>query len=261
MTITQDQAKDYVGLYQNTRLTAVKSQVSYSDGKLVLETGTTGKHTLKMIHPLLFEDESGNKLTFNKNKEGRIAYLYYMHPAIDLVAYAQKINITSPFTDVPKDSKYKSFINNLHALKVMSGKSANLFDPEGTMTQGEFSDVLLRAHGWLNMPYAVEMNKKGMKVGLPAYESDSPITRQMAAVMIQNLKQAAPGTDVKLIGETDVWAVEAIKALVSQGIIDPDTKINADATIDFRSKELLKRQEASALLDQAFGYYSLPISR
>ncbi|GKU79104.1 serine hydrolase [Paenibacillus sp. L3-i20] len=261
LTITQDQAKDYVGLYQNTRLTAVKSQVSYSDGKLVLETGTTGKHTLKMIHPLLFEDESGNKLTFNKNKEGRIAYLYYMHPAIDLVAYAQKINITSPFTDVPKDSKYKSFINNLHALKVMSGKSANLFDPEGTMTQGEFSDVLLRAHGWLNMPYAVEMNKKGMKVGLPAYESDSPITRQMAAVMIQNLKQAAPGTDVKLIGETDVWAVEAIKALVSQGIIDPDTKINADATIDFRSKELLKRQEASALLDQAFGYYSLPISR
>jgi hypothetical protein len=110
------------------------------------------------------------------------------------------------------------------------------------------------------MPYAVEPNKKQMMAGLPDYQPNSPITRQMAAVMIQNLKHAAPGTNVKLSGETDAWAVEAITALVSQGIMDPDTKINSDASIDFRSKQLLKRQEASALLDQAFDYYSLPIS-
>ncbi|NQX66442.1 serine hydrolase [Paenibacillus alba] len=258
-TISEQQAKDYVGLYQNTRLAAIRTQVSYSDGKLLLETGTTGKHTLKMIHPLLFEDESGIKLTFNKDEAGHIAYLYYMHPAIDIVAYAQKVNISSPFSDVPADSKYKSFINNLHALKVMSGKSASLFDPEGTMTQKEFSEVLLRAQGWQNMPYAVEPNKKLMMTGVPDYQPNSPISRQMAAVMIQNLKHAAPGTNVKLSGETDAWAIEAITALVSQGIIDPDTKIKTDASIDFRSKQLLKRQEASALLDQAFDYYSLPI--
>lgn len=259
-TISEQQAQDYVGLYRNTRLAAVRTQVSYSDGKLVLETGTTGKHTLKMIHPLLFEDESGIKLTFNKNKAGHIAYLYYMHPAIDIVAYAEKIKMNSPFTDVPADSTYKSYINNLHALKVMSGKSANLFDPQGTMTQAEFSDVLLRAHGWQNMPYAVESNKKQMMAGLPDYQPNSLITRQMAAVMIQNLKHAEIGTNVKLSGETDAWAVEAITALVSQGIMDPDTKIHSDASIDFRSKQLLKRQEASALLDLAFDYYSLPIS-
>lgn len=78
--------------------------------------------------------------------------------------------------------------------------------------------------------------------------------------MIQNLKQVEPGTKVKLSGTTDAWAVEAIKALISQGIMDPDTKVKSDGSMNFRSKELLKRQEASALLDQAFNYYTLPIS-
>lgn len=81
----------------------------------------------------------------------------------------------------------------------------------------------------------------------------------MAAVMIQNLKHAAPGTNVKLIGKTDSWAVDAITALVSQGIVDPDTKMNSNQTVDFRSTQTLSRQEAGALLDKAFGYYTLPI--
>lgn len=42
--------------------------------------------------------------------------------------------------------------------------------------------------------------------------------------------------------------------------MDPDTKVKSDGSMNFRSKELLKRQEASALLDQAFNYYTLPIS-
>ncbi|MBO3284833.1 serine hydrolase [Paenibacillus sp. FSL M8-0228] len=258
-TISEQQAQDYVGLYQNTRIAALRTKVSYSDGKLIMETGTSGKHTLKMIHPLLFEDESGNKLTFNKNQAGHIAYLYYMQLP-DLVAYAQKINIDSPFSDVPADSKYIPYINNLNALKVMSGKSAHLFDPKGTMTQREFSEVLLRAHGWYKQPFMIEPNTKQMMAGLRNYQPNSPITRQMAAVMIQNLKQVEPGIKVKLGGETDAWAVKAITALVSQGIMDPNTKINLDGSIDFRSKQLLKRQEASALLDQAFNYYTLPIS-
>lgn len=99
----------------------------------------------------------------------------------------------------------------------MNGKSSHIYDPKGTMTQGEFSEVLLRAHGWHKQPYMIELNKKQMKAGLPNYQPNSPITRQMAAVMIQNLKQVEPGTKVKLSGTTDAWAVEAIKALISQG--------------------------------------------
>ena len=37
--------------------------------------------------------------------------------------------------------------------------------------------------------------------------------------------------------------------------------INADGSFMFRPKDLLLRQEASALLDLAFGYYALPIKR
>ncbi|MEC0309001.1 serine hydrolase [Paenibacillus lautus] len=255
--ISEQQAKAYVGLYKNTRMEALRTMVSYSNGKLVTETAS-GKHTLKMIHPLLFEDESGTKVTFKKNAAGHIAYMYSTGLP-DLVAFSEKVNVDSPFSDVPANSKYKSYINNLKALKVMNGKSSHIFDPKGTMTQGEFSEVLLRAHGWHKQPYMIELNKKQMKAGLPNYQPNSPITRQMAAVMIQNLKQVEPRTKVKLSGTTDAWAVEAIKALISQGIMDPDTKVKSDGSVNFRSKELLIRQEASALLDQAFNYYTLPI--
>jgi hypothetical protein len=77
--------------------------------------------------------------------------------------------------------------------------------------------------------------------------------------MIQNLKQAKPSSEITLKGDTDPWAADAITAIVSQGIVDPDTKVNDDGSVDFRSKQPLLRQEASALLDLAFGYYTLPI--
>ena len=72
----------------------------------------------------------------------------------------------------------------------------------------------------------IELNKKQMKAGLPNYQPNSPITRQMAAVMIQNLKQVEPRTKVKLSGTTDAWAVEGIKALISQGIMDRIPRLN-----------------------------------
>lgn len=93
--------------------------------------------------------------------------------------------------------------------------------------------------------------------GIPNYDSNAPITRQTAAVMIQNLKQVKPATKITLTGQTDTWAVDPIRALISTGIVDPDTKVNQNGSVDFRSKQPLLRQEASALLDKAFGYYSL----
>jgi CubicO group peptidase (beta-lactamase class C family) len=255
--LSEQQAKAYVGLYVNMRFNAFRTKVSYSNGHLVSET-PSGKHTLKMISPTLFEDESGNKVPFTKNAAGKIAYMYIVNMP-EAASMAEKVNVDSPFSDVPASSKYKPYINNLNALKVMSGKSAHIFDPKGTMTQAEFSEVLLRANGWHKQPFMLEGNKKQMVAGLPNFNPNSPITRQMAAVMIQNLKQVEPKKKVKLNGKTDAWAVESIKALISQGIMDPDTKVNSDGSVNFRSKELLKRQEASALLDQAFNYYTLPI--
>ncbi|KAK9717712.1 hypothetical protein K7432_006017 [Basidiobolus ranarum] len=260
MPLNEQSAQDYLGIYQNTRMHALRTLISYQNGTLLMESGTTGKHTLQMKHPLLFEDELGSKVAFKRDSTGNITYMYNTNPkGLDLVAYAQKFNMKTPFSDVPNDSKYKPYIDHLNALNIMRGKSDNLFNPNGTMTQEEFMEVLLRAHGWENIAYAAKKNRKLMLVGVPDYQPTAPITRKMAAVMIQNLKNPATESQVRLASQTDTWAAEAIAALVSQGIVDPDTKISPNRTVDFRPEQNLSRQEASALLDIAFGYYALPI--
>ncbi|WP_235206646.1 S-layer homology domain-containing protein [Paenibacillus tyrfis] len=200
----------------------MKSKFSYADGKLLMETGAPGKHIFKMITPLLFEDESGNKLAFKKDHLGSIEYFYYdslegLHFGSD----SQKIHRKQPFPDVAEGSKYKSFIDDLHALDIMGAKSGSRFE------------------------------KKQMIAGLPSFDPNAIITRQTAAVMIQNLKELKPASKVRLSGQTDAWAVEAVTVLVSQDVIDPDTTVQADGTVDFRSNQPLLRQEAAALLDKA----------
>ncbi|ADP31070.1 serine hydrolase [Bacillus atrophaeus] len=258
------EAQKYLGLYQNTRLFAIRTHFTYEKGALVMEDEKTGKHVLKMIHPLLFEDSEGNKVAFKKNTAGEIAYFYYTNPkGVGFTAHSQKINIKPPFADIPQKSNYRSHIDNLHALNIMDAKAGNLFDPMGTMTQGEFADALLLAHGWSNFPDDSKEAKKQFITGIPGYDRATPITRQVAATMIQNLKQIQPeqANQVKLLDAADDWAVQAIQALASQGIVDPDTTIHADGSFTFRPKDLLLRQEASALLDLAFGYHALPIKQ
>jgi len=267
LPLNEKQAEKYIGLYKNTRTSILRTKLSYADGKLVIESGFTGKHTLGMINPLLFEDETGNKVAFKKDHNGNVEYYYNANPdAPDIAADAQKMDI-KPFLDVPNDSKYKTHIDNVRAFGIMDAKSDNLFDPQGTMTQGEFADTINLAFG--DIPASMkDAFKLQMISGIPEIDPTAPITRQAAAVMIQNIKQllanlahtpVPPMLDVKLIGQTDDWAVKAITALVSQGIVDPDTIVNSDGSVDFHSTKPLLRQEASALLDLAFDYYTLPI--
>ncbi|MEW9139530.1 serine hydrolase [Bacillus wiedmannii] len=264
LSLEEKESKKYLGMYQNTRAFAIRTHFTYENGTLVMEDETAGKQVLKMIHPLLFEDPEGNKIAFQKNAAGEIAYFYYTSPkGLGIVAQSQKINIKPPFADVPQKSNYRSHIDNLHALNIMDAKANNLFDPMGTMTQGEFTDALLLAHGWNIFPGQAEGIKKQFIAGIPGYDRATPISRQVAATMIQNLKQIQPdqANPVKLLDTADTWAVQSIQSLASQGIIDPDTTINTDGSFTFRPKDLLLRQEASALLDLAFGYYALPIKQ
>ncbi|OEI76129.1 penicillin-binding protein [Bacillus subtilis] len=269
LPLEEKEAHQYLGLFQNTRFAAIRTHFTYENGNLVMEGGT-GKQVLKMIHPLLFEDSEGNKVAFKKNSAGEIAYFHYNSPkSLDFVADAQRINNKPPFDDVPQKSNYRSHIDNLHALNIMGAKTGNLFNPMDIMTQGEFTDALLVAYGWNNFPDdSKEAREKVMK-GIPRYDRATPITRQVAATMIQNLKQIHDmkpiqpdkAIKVKLLDAADDWAIQSIQALASQGILDPDTSLNADGSFMFRPKDLLLRQEASALLDLAFGYYALPIKR
>ncbi|PGA98742.1 serine hydrolase [Bacillus toyonensis] len=259
LSLEEKESQKYLGLYQNTRFASIRTHFTYKDGNLVMEGGLSGKQVLKMIHPLLFEDSKGYKVAFKKNTAGEITYFHYSSPkSLDFMADAQKINNKPSLADVPQMSNYRSHIDNLYALNIMDAKEGNLFDPMGTMTQGEFADSLLRAYGWSGFP---DEAKEKFIIGIPEFDRTAPITRQIAATMIQNLKQLQTDqtNKVKLIDAADDWAVQSIQALASQGILDPDTSINADGSFMFRPKDLLLRQEASALLDLAFNYYSLPI--
>ncbi|WP_010492672.1 serine hydrolase [Paenibacillus elgii] len=259
VNLDEKDAEKYLGLYENTRFMFLKSKFSYADGKLQMETGN-GKHTFKMITPLLFEDESGNKLAFKKDHRGSIEYFYYNTlEGPHFVSDSQKIHGKQPFSDVAEGSKYKSFIDDLHALDIMGAKSGSRFEPQATMTQSEFADVLLRAQGWYAIPWAFADMKKQLQTGFPSFDPNAITTRQTAAVMIQALKGLKPASKVQLSGQTDASAVEAVTALVSQGVIDPDTTVQADGSVDFRSNQPLLRQEAAALLDKAFGHYALPL--
>jgi hypothetical protein len=270
LPLEEKEAHKYLGLFQNTRFAAFRTHFTYENGNLVMEGGLSGKQVLKMIHPLLFEDSEGYKVAFKKNSVGEIAYFHYNSPkTLDFGADAQRINNKPPFDDVPQKSKYRSHIDNLHALNIMGAKTGNLFNPMDIMTQGEFADTLLLAHGWNGFPDDSKEAREKIMNGIPEYNRATPITRQVAATMIQNVKQIQnwktiqpdKAIKVKLLDAADDWAVQSIQALASLGILDPDTSINADGSFMFRPKDLLLRQEASALLDLAFGYSALPIKR
>ncbi|WP_283749473.1 beta-lactamase family protein [Bacillus mycoides] len=270
LSLEEKESQKYLGLYQSTRFASIRTHFTYEDGNLVMEGGLSGKQVLKMVHPLLFEDSEGYKVAFKKNAAGEITYFHYSSPkSLDFMADAQKLNNKPPFADVPQKSNYRIHIDNLHALNIMGAKTGNLFNPMDIMTQGEFEDTLLLAYGWDGFPDdSKEAREKVMK-GIPGYDRATPITRQVAATMIQNVKQIHDmkpiqpdkAIKVKLLDAADDWAIQSIQGLASQGILDPDTPINADGSFMFRPKDLLLRQEASAFLDLAFNYYAPPIKR
>jgi hypothetical protein len=67
----------------------------------------------------------------------------------------------------------------------------------GTMTQGEFADALLFAHRWNNFLDDDKEAKKQFITGIPGYDRATPITRQVAATMIQNLSRFSLNKPIK----------------------------------------------------------------
>lgn len=57
-------------------------------------------------------------------------------------------------------------------------------------------------------------------------------------------------TGVELAGETDVWAVDAVKMMAILGLYGPELTMTETGAVDFHSKQPLTRQEAAALYHQ-----------
>ncbi|MBH0333797.1 penicillin-binding protein [Brevibacillus brevis] len=263
LPLSEKDAQKYIGLYENTRAYWLRTSISYENGSLMVEDATSRKQKLRMIHPLLFVNEEGSKIAFKEEKNGNIKYFYYstLNNVSHSVAYSQKMDRKQTYSDVSDTSSYKNHISNVSALSIMGEKKGSKFDPTGTMTQGEFIDALIKARGLYGFAGVEENDRKQVAASIPDFNLLSPISRQAAVVMIQTLKQLEPAatSKVTLQDTADAWAKDAITTLASQNIVDPDTKISADGSFTFRAKDSLKRQEASALIDLAFGYHSLPI--
>lgn len=156
----------------------------------------------------------------------------------------------------------------LKDLGVYTGKriAGNLcFEPEGTLTRGEFLVMAMKLLGaepesarltsgfadesktpaWMR-PYIVSAFKSGMVSGVTSpdgmvFRPSSNLTRAEAAVMLQNILDLPQSQEAAVFSEdcaVPVWAQASVSALESAGISIPVTT----------SAENLTRREAAELL-------------
>ena len=106
---------------------------------------------------------------------------------------------------------------------------------------------------WIQYAYDLGMVKGN---GNDTFAPDRPATRQEAAVMIWNMYNPLyPDTlfeGTEIIGETDEWAVPAVKMLATLGLHGPEVLYDENGAVEFLSKQPMTRQEATALYYQLF---------
>ena len=259
----KSQLARFEGTYRDLRISYLTTRITAQEGTLVLED-LMGKHTLKQVDPLLFEDEQGSPVAFQENKDGTIRFLFSKtNPA----AWSEKLPMPDRFADVGKDHPYAAFIDGLHLLDVVQAGQDGKFRPDEPITRAEFAVWLVN---WLGAvpakgpsafkdtaddPDAGKITTAfdmGVVTGTEKgfFEPDRPIMRQEAAVMASRLSLLLghPPKEAKLAGETDNWAADAVRNIVGHGFYGPEVTPSADGTVDYRSKQVMTRKEAAAVL-------------
>jgi len=266
LPLSKEEAAPYVGLYRDLRKNYWFTKVSYKDGSLLVEDNNAGTHTLKKVGPMLFEDETGERLAFREDKTSGNKYLYYKQVS----GMEQKLEEKAPYKDVPEQSSYKTFIDNMHTVGIMNGTKDGMFVPQGTMTRAEFIAAIIDEMGvvsthsykapfvdTVNHPLEQEINAAAQYSWIQGgdgakFEPDRPITREEAAVFLDRVMEIPknPANPIKLLDPASDWAIDSISALLSNGIVDPGTVIEPDGSVNFHSKENITRQDAAAYLSK-----------
>lgn len=262
-TPAKDQLERYEGIYRDLRVAYLTTRIKAQDGVLLLED-LMGKHTLQQVEPLLFEDEQGSPVAFQENKDGSIRFLFTKtNPA----AWSEKLPVPERFKDVGEDHPYASYIDGLHQLNVVQAGQDGRFLPDAPMTRAEFAIWLVN---WLGAvpsksqpAFRDTANRSdagkittafdmGVVTGVDkgSFEPDRPITRQEAAAMASRLAilLGHPLEKAKLTGKTDSWAVDAVSNIVGYKFYGPEVTPSPDGSVDYRSKQVMTRKEAAALL-------------
>lgn len=256
----------FVGYYQDLRLSTIVSTVKLaSEGSLTLSNAFMGEFPLHQVDELLFMDDNGMLFGFVANEDGTIAYLD--EPYLNPLGYAGKTVDAAGFGDIEAGHPYAEYIHALQSLGLYTNDAEELFEPERSVTRAEYITNLLRVSGLngsnnppaftdvVDHPAAQDIQfayEMGLIIGngQGLFHPDRPITRQeMATIVWRSYVALFPSeqfADVSLSGETDEWAIDAVKMMVGLGIFGPEIELSADGSVDFLSKQPLLRQEEAA---------------
>lgn len=262
---TESKLARFEGTYRGLRAPLLFSQVTAEDGHLIVQDAT-GTHTLKQLGPLRFEDENGVPAAFKENTDGDITYLYYTTPD----SMSEKLPDPGIYTDVPQTHTYANPIYQLRALGAFDDKGQAAFEPNQTISRGEFVSALARLAGLkASKPESDFSDMKGHPdegavqaivelggiLGTPGqrFEPDRAITRQEAAAIVARVARAAlyfPQVSANLSAKPEPWAQQDVELVVGMGLYGPETKPDANGAIDYEPERPMLKQEAAALLAQ-----------
>ncbi|MCM3337694.1 serine hydrolase [Paenibacillus sp. MER TA 81-3] len=264
LTPTKEQLRRFEGVYRDLRVSYVLTRIhAAADGRLELEN-LTGKQVVRQVDPLLFEDENGSQVAFKENPDGTIGYMF---SKTNRVSWVEKLPQPERFQDVPDNHPYAEYIEGLHQLGIVGSKPNGTFGPNEPLTRAEFVVQLMN---WTGIPAskaplifedihdmpeagkiqtALEYNFiKGTSERL--FEPNRPILRQEAAAIMSRVMSGfgAKPSEGAIAGDTDPWAESAVKFIAGKQYYGPEVSISPDGAVDYRSKKMMTRQEAAALI-------------
>ncbi|MBH5317555.1 serine hydrolase [Paenibacillus sp. GSMTC-2017] len=269
--VAQDEKElsKFNGYYSDLRLDVLVSALgTEGEGDLVITDVYMGTRPLKQVDDNLFVDSISNQFTaFKLDDKGNVSYM--KEPYLNPMGYSKKGAVAVGFSDINKEHPYAKQILTLQSLGHIPNDATQSFNPEKSVTRAEYVKNLLElsnvkgskttelaftdikeheAAAFIQMAVELGMvtgNGKGL------FHPDKPITRQEAAVMMGRLLAlqypAELFESVQLSGKTDKWAIPAVKMLVALGLHGPEVQKDSKGAADFKSKQLLNRQEEAAI--------------
>ncbi|MDN4524030.1 beta-lactamase family protein [Fictibacillus fluitans] len=253
----------FEGVYRDLRgKTNVSEIKAAGNGVLNITYYESPPRTFRQVKPLVFKEPSSGKYLVFREKNGKIDYV----KDVTRARYSEKLNIKS-FKDVPVSDPYAKYIRTLQILGSAEGKRGHTFGGKETLSQAEFIAMMLKSITYKGSQNpGVFTDTAGHKYGSyvqfavelgiitpdqsKRFYPDRQISRQEAATFAYRLlaTKGVPKGEAKLVGDTDPWAVEAVKTIVANHLYGPDVQPEKDGSVNYHSKQSMKRQEAAALI-------------
>lgn len=271
---TAEQLAALSGYYADLRLNSLVTTVATDDsGQLTMSDGFLGLRSLQQVAEYLFVDPVSHSLVaFKVNEQGEGQYL--KEPNLNPLGYAQKGVAAAGFADISEQQPYATYIFALQSLGHLPNDANQLFEPQKTVTRGEFIEKILTISnlpasqteelafadiaghpqaGYIQMAFELGMvtgDDKG------SFNPNQAITRQEVATMLWRLFQAEYPVEafsqIEVAEDVSVWAVPAVQMMFALGLHGPEVEVNAQGVVDYQAKKALTRQEEAALYYMLF---------